>query len=519
MRSGPHGPHGPHSSHDPHGSHSSHDSSGPHTAGGPGCSAVVTRRRLVRAGLGAAIGMLALPDALTAAVAAAAGGDRSGALRAAAPDATPDATPNATPNATRHRATALAAARWVRAARVATPRGVAWPADPTLPASVGTDLYNGMPGVVLFCLELYHATGDRLWLEDATRGANELIGRLETVAASRDCGLYTGLAGLGFVLEETHRAAGAGVYRDAARHALRMVHTQARRVADGVAWSGDSDTTDIISGSAGIGLFLLWADRWIGDPASRRLAAAAGRDLVARAQPTDGGLKWAISPAVPHLYPNFSHGTAGVSYFLATLYRATGERAFLDAALAGARYLEAVADRDNGGIKVFHHEPGGEGLFYLSWCHGPAGLSRLFYRLGEVTHEERWPALVRQAAIATMNSGLPEQRAPGFWNNISQCCGNAGVGEYFLSLDRLMPDPSYARMAQRIAADTLRRATEEEHGLAWIQAENRVQPEYVVAQTGFMQGASGVGTLFLHLDAAARGRWSPAIAWPDTPFV
>jgi hypothetical protein len=33
-----------------------------------------------------------------------------------------------------------------------------------------------------------------------------------------------------------------------------------------------------------------------------------------------------------------------------------------------------------------------------------------------------------------------------------------------------------------------------------------------------MQGAAGVGTFFLHCDAAARGR-STAILWPDTPFV
>ena len=45
-------------------------------------------------------------------------------------------------------------------------------------------------------------------------------------------------------------------------------------------------------------------------------------------------------------------------------------------ALAGAHYLEAVANTEDGGFKVFHHEPGGETLYYMSWCHGPAGTSR-----------------------------------------------------------------------------------------------------------------------------------------------
>ena len=64
----------------------------------------------------------------------------------------------------------------------------------------------------------------------------------------------------------------------------------------------------------------------------------------------------------------------------------------------------------------------------------------------------------------------------------------------------------------------LRRATRDAAGIRWVQAENRVQPENLVAQTGFMQGAAGVGTFFLRLDATERGRrW--AIDFPDTPFL
>jgi len=33
-----------------------------------------------------------------------------------------------------------------------------------------------------------------------------------------------------------------------------------------------------------------------------------------------------------------------------------------------------------------------------------------------------------------------------------------------------------------------------------------------------MQGAAGVGTFFLHRDAA-RGILTPNIVWPDSPFV
>jgi lantibiotic modifying enzyme len=410
------------------------------------------------------------------------------------------------------------AARWIRRSRVETPNGVTWPADPLKPASVRYDLYNGQPGIIVFYLEMYHTTGDRTWLEDARRGADELVAQLPALDAAKMAGLYEGLGGAAFVLEETHRATGEGKYRDAAKRAVAMIHAQAQRAGAGVAWTGGSAANDIISGSAGIGLTLLWADRTLGDRASRELAAAAGKRLVEVGIAKRGGTKWNVAPGVKQLYPNFSHGTGGVAYFLATLHQATGERAFLDAALSGATYLEAAANGDAGGFKVFHHEPGGEDLYYLSWCHGPAGTSRLFYRLGEITHDQRRQGLMGRAARATMAMGVPEQQSPGYWNNISQCCGNCGVGEYFLALDRVMPSDTYRSMVRRVATNTLTRATEDGDGLKWIQAENRVSPNDVVAQTGYMQGAAGVGSFYLHADAAAKGRKSP-IVWPDSPFV
>src|SRR6201999_3043360 len=113
--------------------------------------------------------------------------------------------------------------------------------------------------------------------DDAKLGANELIAQLPELQAVEASGLYTGLAGAAFVLEETHRATGEGRYRDAATRAITMIHGLAKKTDAGVEWSGRSATHDIISGAAGIGLFLLWADRVMDDPSSRALALAAGR--------------------------------------------------------------------------------------------------------------------------------------------------------------------------------------------------------------------------------------------------
>lgn len=419
-------------------------------------------------------------------------------------------------NAFRFREGALAAARWLESVQQRAGRGLVWPMAPDRSPDVVTSLYSGTPGVVLFHLELYHATGERVWLDRALAGADALAESLPASAADvRAAGLYTGVAGIAFTLAEAHRVGGRDADLKAAKHGLELVKSGAITEADGVQWS---DVTDIISGTAGIALFLVYAERVMGDRAAGDLAARAGRRLMQVALPAGGGLEWKMSPTYERRMPNFSHGTAGVAYTLGTLHQATGDPAFADAALRGARHLLDIARATADTFLVYHHNGDGEDLFYLSWCHGPPGTARLFYRLGGITQEPQWLDLVRRSANGVAGSGIPEQRTPGFWNNISQCCGNAGVAEFFLDLHATLGGPSYLAFARRNVDDLLRRGTAAGGGMKWVQAENRVSPDDVVAQTGLMQGAAGAGLLLLHLDGVQAGR-RPAVVLPDTPFA
>ncbi|HEX9755699.1 MAG TPA: lanthionine synthetase LanC family protein [Gemmatimonadales bacterium] len=407
---------------------------------------------------------------------------------------------------------ALECARWIEASRQSTAAGAAWPADPLKPESVGLDLYNGMPGVVLFYLELYHATGEVQWLRTASTGADHLIAAMAEQGETMDPGFYTGLAGFAFTFDQLAQAGNADRYHAAAERTLDLLVERVTRSGKGIAWN---DVNDIISGSSGIGLTLLALRPK--DGRFTALAADAGRALVERGMPAEGGLTWLMTPSFQRNMPNFSHGTAGVAYFLATLHQRTGDRSFLDAALAGAGYLDAIATRRDGATVIRHHDGDGRDLFYLSWCHGPVGTARLFYRLHRITGDQVWMGWVESLTRGILASGVPEQRTPGFWNNISQCCGDAGVGQYFLDLQESLGDRAGRERIERVLSDITERATRDERGLRWVQAEHRVQPENRVAQTGFMQGAAGVGTLYLRLDAVERGmRWR--VHFPDTPW-
>jgi lantibiotic modifying enzyme len=409
-------------------------------------------------------------------------------------------------------ASAEKAASWIRASEVRTPEGLSWPAIPKEPGSIALNLYSGTPGPILFFLQAYYATGREAYLRDARGGADFLLSRLAGVEGA---GLYEGLSGIAFVLEEACRATGDDKYRQGFLACLARIKGAAVESGAGVEWSS---TTDIISGGAGTGLFLMYAWRETKDTSWLDLAARAGERLVELGKPENGGLKWAMDPGFPRLMPNFSHGTAGIAYFLAALYKETRDAKFLEAALAGARYLLSVALTESDGCLIFHDEPDNKDLYYLGWCHGPVGTARLFYLLSEVTDDRSWLGWVRKSAAALLQSGIPEQETPGFWNNAGICCGLAGVGEFFLDLYQALGDNVYLEFSKRTAARLLAKASAEDGKMSWLQAEHRTRPDYLFAQTGFMQGAAGIGTFLLRLDADGRPKIR-RVNFPDTPFA
>lgn len=458
---------------------------------------------------------------------------------------------------------AIAAGAWLRAVARETPRGLTWPVAPSQSRDDVYHLYSGTPGIILFLLELHHATGETAYLREAEAGARHLLAEAGEGPSEKlpDWGLYTGMSGVAYTLAEVHAAGGDESLGAGAREMLGRILEAARPLDGGLAWFADdprATSYDVISGSAGIGLTLLHFHELeeggnasspnraegdapevpgvgdgsapgsvdgreaVGSPLAGRaleVARGAGRLLAQRGRPEHDGLKWPMSEAYPRLMPNFSHGTAGVAYFLARLHEVTGDDAFLAPAISGGRYLERVSVcGPHSDCLIFHHEPGGEALYYLGWCHGPVGTARLFAQLARVTgNTGKWMRWVGQGARGIRAQGIPETRTEGFWNNVSQCCGDAGVGDFFLSLHASGADGEALAFARRLA-DYLRDEATEEGGRArWIQAENRTQPGNVVAQTGWMQGAAGVGAFLLHLDGAEKGR--PArVVFPDSPW-
>jgi lantibiotic modifying enzyme len=427
-------------------------------------------------------------------------------------------------------AAAKEAASWIRSAEKQTEQGTLWFPEPDHPEKATTvspanTIYSGSAGTTLFLLELATATGDAATLQAAKSGADYLVSTWEDLKAPQKTGLElsfnSGVTGVAFTLTEVWKATQDNKYRDAALASTRHIVTSAKAAGSGVEWVAAPG----VAGDGGIILFLLHASRVFNDPSLRELAARGGTRLLELSERDPrGGLKWyGIAPerfGQPKgiYWPNFELGTAGVAFVLARLYEETGDRRFLDAAKQGALHIQRIATVKGDSALVHYREPDLQNLYYLGYCHGPAGTTRLFYQLHKITNEPQYVDWTERLARGVSGSGIPEKLTPGFWNVVCQCCGTAGVSDLFVGLWAATKRPEYLAFAQRVMDQTISRETNlDDKGYRWYQAWTRVKPWEVSAETGYMIGAAGVGSALLHVHLATQGKYE-AILFPDNPF-
>jgi len=399
--------------------------------------------------------------------------------------------------------------KYIQQGKFNTGEGSTWKGMPDSLAQTGnTSLYSGTPGVVLFYLELYNATKNKAFLDEATSGADYLINTLSDSIP----GLYTGLSGVGFTLKEMYKTTNQQKYRDAVIKTLELLETTADSTENGIHWN---HINDIVYGSAGIGLFLQDTYDDLKLKKADHLSVQIAEGLLDVGIDTLHGIRWAFFPSYPKYMDNFSHGTAGVAYFLSETYQRTGNKKYLDAALKAAELLLEVANKKG---FIPHHFPGGEDLYYLSWCHGPPGTARLFYSLYLSTGDKKWLETIKTTANNLMNEGIEKKTTPGYWNNVGKCCGATGVAEYYLWLHRLTGNEAYLDFSNQMTQHILESGTQTNGAMKWVHAENRTSPMEIAAQTGLMQGSAGIGMWLLKLRAYERAE-NYRIHFPDEPKI
>jgi len=203
--------------------------------------------------------------------------------------------------------------------------------------------------------------------------------------------------------------------------------------------------------------------------------------------------------------PGLSHGTAGVVLALARAAGLLDRRDLLALARAGGQQLLVLGRRDDGTVALPLTVPPQPAPPHQGWgwCHGPTGTVQAFLALAG--HDLAWQPAVDAALAALRASGVPERRYPGFWDNVAQCCGTAGVLELALDRYQASTDPDWLSWAGVLADDLLAHAVpvdgEHDAALTWSNVEHRRPDPVLPPEPGWMQGTAGV--------AAAR------VPWPD----
>jgi len=414
---------------------------------------------------------------------------------------------------------ACGALRWVVRAAQPADGGLSWreTREPAVPDV--DDLYSGTAGVLIAFAEARLSGIDEF--DDAALAA---VGRLESVAAAsgadllrrvrtadelsvEELGLYTGLAGHATALRMWAEAARDERAATAARGAIADLAAAATSGRTLSSWR------DVIAGEAGILLTLLDLDC---EPES---ASVLAERLVAGAVWTDGEPDWYAHPDISYLMPNFSHGAAGIGCALAAAGAALDRPDLIEVAQAAAHRLVRLGSRPDGTIAVPTRIPPNEGQASIGygWCHGPTGTLRLFEVLDHVHPGNGWRQHADSCRRAVRESGLPARLYPGFWDNLGQCCGTAGVGE--MALDRYQEpgDAGWLEWSGALADDVLSRSIADDDGVRWSHTEHRVSPPDLPPEVGWMQGAAGIAGWLLRLGRVRRDQSARRLPWPDQP--
>ncbi|MHC4780409.1 MAG: lanthionine synthetase LanC family protein, partial [Planctomycetota bacterium] len=303
-------------------------------------------------------------------------------------------------------------------------------------------LYSGITGTGYFLLNLYRVTGNRKFLSAASGAGWRLVEIAKPTAGGgvkwegttdrkgrpipdgTRYGLYDGNAGIGLFLMHLFRETKEKAFEKAALAAYQRILGEATEEKGGLHWT--YSFTDIIGGESGIGLCLAEMGRLTEDKRYGEAALKTGTWLLATADREGGTFRWAKYGSFD---PNFSHGTSGIAFFLASMDG--GE--FSGPARSAARWVEKQGTpcEGEGTLWRYYAEPppkGKRNWVMNSWCHGAPGTIRLFILLHRVSGEKKWLDAALKGGGGIRHS-LQLSKEKIFYYNPTYCCGAAGCIE------------------------------------------------------------------------------------------
>lgn len=362
------------------------------------------------------------------------------------------------------------------ASATARKNGIGWTGNSSAGEALETfDFYDGSAGVTYFLLKAYQALGREEYLQAARRS----LDHIRNEARQDQHGLYfndsvngvfQGNAGPGYLFLYAHHVTGDKRDLDTAEAIARRIVAVPQTMA--------TSSPDIISGAAGTGLFLLAMDEATGDSRYLEGARNLGDFLLERAETRGAGATWKLTAEGHEYYfVGFSHGPAGIGYYLDRLYRRTGEQRYQVDAERAMNHIESIARHEKNFVKWYHEELERSTRYSSQWCHGAPGMNPFFLQLYADGHKGKFLDWAVANTRYLLDQGVDVRKNPGV------CHGIAGNTASLYEMYRTTGDKNYLQ-AIKAAVDMLYREIELSPGMSSSVADY----DY-----SYMTGLAGVG--------------------------
>jgi lantibiotic modifying enzyme len=418
------------------------------------------------------------------------------------------------------------AGRWIAATAAADSGAGPWPDDALAPGKAGVDLAAGVAGKVVYFIGLYRATGNADYLALAREGADYLAAELEHWAgiddAERRAGLYTGIAGVGVALLHVLEEMPEERYQLALTRVIAFLRDWAAPDDDGIHWSPRFN--DLLYGDAGTVLFLATVAKKQGDDEALDMSRRGAHSLLSRSMFDGDKRYWLFRRDKPFNLPNFSHGTAGVVYVLATVAALADDEELRAGAAGGFKYLRSIAEVSDGRLRIPYGwgQATWQGLYEFGWAHGLAGTARSFHRLSALDIDAAYADRLIELTLGTLvDIGLPGSPAEPFAEPSTPLdfrFGRAGILSLVSQWASANPDDVKAgELRDRLFRHIEGLAIRTGDTAHWEVDAPAFMGGGRAAYTGLLHGAAGIGLSLLHLHADLLDK--PAyVSLPDDPF-
>lgn len=417
--------------------------------------------------------------------------------------------------------TAIDVAKWLKKNEVKKKVGKSWNISSGAGSKEGDDLankmtdrsiYSGAAGIGYFFIQLYEATNDKSYLDEAIAAGEYLLDTYDDDLGKKP-GIHGGLTGEGFFAEALYKKTGEEKYHDYAIKTGDVVYQQATKANGTFHWEGFVD----YMGDGSTVSYWLYLARLTGNQKYVQYAKEFLDYIITlKTDLPDGTVYWKFFDIHDYfgelpsggILPNFAHGTAGIVYLLTQYYEASKDETYLNLAKAGFQFLTNIAiNNGDASIVPYLYLPNEEkpfDVFYLSMCHGPVGDGIVAKELYKATKDEKYLDFYRRLTNALEQAGVTYKRSKGYWNDCI-CCGSSGVFLHFVDGLKLTGDEKYKKLSVDIADKLIGDAYRNEEGTRWYNAWTRVIPWNVDAHSGLYIGSAGAASTLLSLYGALSG--------------